>query len=155
MNPREISLPVVAAALGLSTACALGAGSAAAPKVAIETATAKSYEVRVEVANDDRTRARGLMDREKLDENAGMLFLFPDSEDHNFWMKNTLIPLDMIFIGDDGRVVGIVAEARPRTLELRSVGEKSRYVLEVNGGYCLKRGIRKGDRVRFVDVPRF
>jgi hypothetical protein len=145
----------LAAALALGAAYAAGSGSGSAPKVILETAAKKSYQVKVEVANDDLARARGLMFRRSLGEDSGMLFIFPDSEDHAFWMKNTLIPLDMIFIGEDGQVVGVVERAAPQTLNPRSVGAPSRYVLEVNGGYCAKRGIAAGDRVRFEGVPRF
>jgi uncharacterized membrane protein (UPF0127 family) len=111
--------------------------------------------VRVELARDDTARARGLMNRERLDDDAGMLFLFPTSEDHGFWMKNTLIPLDMLFIEEDGRIAGIVERAEPHSLTLRTVGAPSRYVLEVNGGWASRRGVRAGDRVRFENGPRF
>ena len=74
-----------------------------------------------------------------------MLFLFEESAPHGFWMKNTLIPLDMIFIGEDGRIVGIVESATPGSTALRDVGAPSRYVLEVNGGWSAARGVRPGD----------
>ena len=138
----------------LGFACAAGSGNGAGPRVVLESA-GERHAVRVELARDDAERARGLMYREKLDDDAGMLFLFPVAEDHGFWMKNTLIALDMIFIGEDGRVVGVVENAAPRSLDLRSVGAPSRYVLEVNGGWAARRGVRKGDKVRFESVPRF
>jgi uncharacterized membrane protein (UPF0127 family) len=70
-------------------------------------------------------------------------------------MKNTLIPLDMIFIAEDGRIAGIVARAIPGDLTPRSAGGPSRYVLEVNGGWAEAHGVTPGDRVRFEGVPAF
>jgi hypothetical protein len=107
----------------------------------------------VEVARDDETRARGLMNRDHLDANKGMLFVFDQMERLSFWMKNTLIPLDMIFIDDTGVVVGVVANAEPLTETSRRVDAKSQYVLEVQGGMAEKRGITPGVRVRFEGVP--
>jgi uncharacterized membrane protein (UPF0127 family) len=129
--------------------------SAARPRVVVETASGGRHAVTVELARTDAERARGLMHRSELAEDAGMLFLFGESGDHSFWMKETLIPLDMIFIDDEGRIVGIVERAEPRTLSPRSVGAPSRYVLEVNGGWARSRGVARGDRVRFENVPRF
>jgi uncharacterized membrane protein (UPF0127 family) len=126
-----------------------------APRVVVETAAGGRHAVAVEIARTDAQRARGLMDRASLADDAGMLFLFEETADHSFWMKNTLISLDMIFIDEEGRVVGIVERAEPRTLAPRSVGEPSRYVLEVVGGWARARGVRAGDRVRFENVPRF
>lgn len=121
-------------------------------RVVVETAAGKHLTVPVEVARTDAERARGLMRRAELAPDAGMLFLFEASEDHTFWMKDTLIPLDMIFIDEDGRIVGIVERAEPLTLTPREVGAASRYVLEVNGGWAAAHGVRTGDRVRFENV---
>jgi uncharacterized membrane protein (UPF0127 family) len=82
-----------------------------------------------------------------------MLFLFEASEVRAFWMKNTLIPLDMIFIDDGGRVAGIVREAEPLTLTPRTPGVPARFVLEVRGGWAARHGVAPGDRVRFEGVP--
>ncbi len=139
-------------------ACAAKKGSdpsVPAPSVVVETADGARHAVTVELARTDRDRAKGLMDRSSLPEGAGMLFLFDESSVHSFWMKNTLIPLDMIFISEDGTIAGIVENAEPRTLTERSVGRPSRYVLEVNGGWSRAHGVRAGDRVRFENVPRF
>ncbi len=139
-------------------ACASQKGSeptVPAPRVVVETSSGARLAVDVELARNDRERARGLMDRPSLPENAGMLFVFDESAVQSFWMKNTLIPLDMLFISDDGHVVGIVESAEPRTLSPRTVGKPSRYVLEVNGGWSRAHGVRAGDRVRFENVPRF
>lgn len=132
------------------------AGAAGAPpRVVIETAAGARHAVAVELARNDAERAKGLMFRTQLAEDAGMLFLFDEATVHEFWMKNTLIPLDMIFISDDGRITGIVARAIPGDLSPRSAGGRSRYVLEVNGGWAERHGVRAGDRVRFEGISRF
>jgi uncharacterized membrane protein (UPF0127 family) len=137
--------------------CASGSPESVAPRarVVIETARGERPAVTVELARTDAERAKGLMHRRELAPDAGMLFLFDETSEHAFWMKNTLIPLDMIFIGDDGRVTGVVARAVPGDLRARSAGGPSRYVLEVNGGWAEAHGVAPGDRVRFENVPRF
>lgn len=123
-------------------------------RVIIEAASSgRAYAVDVELARTDAERERGLMFRESLPRDAGMLFTFEDDDDHSFWMKNTLIPLDMLFIDSDMHVAGIVQNAEPKTLTPRTVGKASRYVLEVNGGWCADHGVKPGDRVRFEGVP--
>jgi uncharacterized membrane protein (UPF0127 family) len=113
--------------------------------------------VDVEIANTDELRRRGLMYRQNLAPDAGMLFLFQNDEIHQFWMKNTLIPLDMIFIRKDGTVAGVVENAEPKTLTGRSVSKESRHVLEVNGGFARLHGIGEGTRVSYehVDLTGF
>lgn len=123
-----------------------------APRVLIE-AGGGEHVFRVEIADTDQTRARGLMFRDQLDENAGMLFLFDRMARQSFWMKNTRIPLDMLFIDEHGEIVGIVENAEPFTLSSRGVSRSSRYVLELNGGTCRRLGIRAGMTSRFVGVP--
>ena len=151
---------VVAAALALllPTACASRAPEPAAtpaPRVVVETRAGAHHVVAVELARTDAERARGLMHRTALAPDAGMLFLFDESAEHAFWMKNTLIPLDMIFIAEDGRIAGIVARAVPGDLSPRSAGGPSRYVLEVNGGWAEAHGVAPGDRARFENVRPF
>ena len=109
----------------------------------------------VELARSDEERTRGLMNRRELAPEAGMLFLFSENEQRAFWMKNTLIPLDMLFIDDGGRVVGLIEQAEPLTTSPRDPGVPSRYVLEVNGGWAARHGVRPGDRIQFENVPRF
>jgi uncharacterized membrane protein (UPF0127 family) len=152
---------VIARALLLllvTTACANAKGrdpGAVASRVIVETAAGARHSVSVELARTDSERARGLMFRKSLAPDAGMLFLFEESAEHGFWMQNTLIPLDMIFVDDGGRIVGIVERAEPLTTTPRTVGAPSRYVLEVNGGWSAAHGVARGDRVRFENVPRF
>jgi len=105
--------------------------------------------VAVEVANTGAQRELGLMYRKHLDENAGMIFVFPNAARQNFWMHDTVISLDMIFADAAGRVTGIVANAEPFSDKLLGVEGDSEYVLEVNGGFCTKNGIKPGDRFDF------
>jgi uncharacterized membrane protein (UPF0127 family) len=146
-------------ALVLVGACASRPAEPAAvappPRVIVETAAGDRLPVAVELARTDEELTRGLMHRRQLAADAGMLFLFSESGPRAFWMKNTFIPLDMIFIDDGGRVVGLVERAEPLTTSPRDPGVPSRYVLEVNGGWAARHGVRPGDRVRFENVPRF
>jgi uncharacterized protein len=128
-------------------------GCARGPCVAIVAPDgATRATISVEVANTIEQRERGLMFRKHLDDNAGMIFIFPDSQPRNFWMHNTDIPLDMIFVDPQFRVIGIVANAAPHTDTLRNVDGSSQYVLEVNGGFCAKHGIQPGDRFDFQNL---
>ncbi|WP_245531387.1 DUF192 domain-containing protein [Asticcacaulis biprosthecium] len=101
----------------------------------------------VEIAANFQTRAQGMMCRTKLADNEGMLFEFQDVAERAFWMNNTLIPLDIIYIAPDGRIVSIQKNARPldRT-PLPSQGMASG-VLEVRGGMSDKLGLKPGDQV--------
>jgi uncharacterized membrane protein (UPF0127 family) len=110
------------------------------------------WVVRVELARNDAQRARGLMFRRELPRDQGMLFIFEETSEHPFWMHNTLIPLDLIFLGDDRKVVGVVANAEPQTDTQRTVPQASRYVVEVNGGEAAAHGIGTGTRTVFVSV---
>jgi uncharacterized membrane protein (UPF0127 family) len=123
-----------------------------APRVIIETAAGVRLPVSVDLARSEEELTLGLMNRRQLAPEAGMLFLFSQNEPRAFWMKNTLIPLDMLFIDDGGRVVGLIERAEPLTTSPRDPGVASRYVLEVNGGWAARHGVRPGDRVQFENV---
>jgi uncharacterized membrane protein (UPF0127 family) len=125
---------------------------APAPRVAIDTGGRKVV-FRVEVALTPEEHARGLMYRTRLADDAGMVFVFDEPQVQRFWMKNTLIPLDMIFIGADRRVVGVVENAAPETEDERRVGPPSQYVLEIAGGLCARLGIHAGEPVELQEVP--
>jgi uncharacterized membrane protein (UPF0127 family) len=116
-------------------------------RVILKDAYAGAHAVDAEVAASDEATTRGLMWRTQLADGKGMLFIFQDERVRSFWMRNTLIPLDMIFISADGTIVGIVRQAVPRTLTSRSVGVSSKYVLEVPGGWSDRTGIQAGSRV--------
>lgn len=102
----------------------------------------------LEVVSTDGGRAQGLMYRKHMESNAGMLFLFPVEQELRFWMKNTLIPLDMIFIDSKWKVVGVVANAVPLTEEPRGVSGMSKYVIELNGGVAKILGVTAGSTVK-------
>jgi len=126
-------------------------GASGGPLARIHSA-AGTVDVVLVVADTPDARTRGLMSRKHLPRGRGMLFVFDEEEDHEFWMKNTLIPLDMIFIAADGRIVGVAAEATPLSTAAVGVGHPSRFVLEVPGGWAARRGIKAGDRVELVAV---
>ena len=106
--------------------------------------------VECDLALTPSERAKGLMYRKTaLGPNKGMLFIMDANEDHGFWMKNTYIPLDMIFITEDSVVAGIVQDAEPLTETSRKCGASSRYVLEVDAGTCKRHGISVGSTVIF------
>jgi uncharacterized membrane protein (UPF0127 family) len=137
--------------LALCLLAAVAAGCTRDPTVAIYASNGKQLAaVNVELALTPATRKQGLMYRNHLEESAGMLFVFPISERLTFWMKNTEIPLDMIFADSSDKVVGIVANAQPYSLRSLGPDANAQYVLEVNGGFCARHGIRIGDRMRFV-----
>jgi uncharacterized protein len=111
------------------------------------------WTVQVELARTREEHAQGLMFRWELKPDHGMLFIFSDSQKRNFWMKNTRIPLDMIFIAPDRRIAGIAANTEPYTETSRGVDAPSQWVLEVAGGEAQKHGLAAGDRVYFFGVP--
>lgn len=117
-------------------------------------APAGEVVVPVEIVSTRAQIERGLMYREHLPPDQGMLFLM--SEEHNwpFWMHNTLIPLDIMYIASDMTVVGIVENAEPKTDTLRDVNRPSLYVLEVNGGFSAAHKIATGAKVQFEGVPK-
>lgn len=106
-----------------------------------------SPRVEVELAKLPHDVERGLMYRRSMPDDHGMLFKLDGRREHTFWMHNTCIPLDMLFIDDDGVIVGIVEGAAPLTDTTRSVGCPSVFVLEVNGGWTRKRGVVPGQKI--------
>jgi uncharacterized protein len=139
----------------LLTVIALGAAGAACktvrtptPTVTVDTGERK-IPFKVELAITPQEHERGLMYREHLAPDAGMLFISESPRRQVFWMKNTLIPLDMIFIGADWRIAGIVENAEPKSLSAREIAAPSQYVLEIGGGLSARHGIRAGQAVDF------
>jgi uncharacterized membrane protein (UPF0127 family) len=122
------------------------------PRVVISTKGGKELTVRVEVADTPAKRELGLQYRRELDEDQGMLFLFPTERVQSFWMKNTPLSLDIIFIGSHRRIVGIIHQAIPFSTASLSVTAPSQFVLEIKGGLSRLRGIEVGDAVRFEGV---
>ncbi len=115
--------------------------------LAIETADGRRHAFEVELALTGEQHAQGLMYRRSLAQDAGMLFLYSGAGMLSMWMKNTAIPLDMMFIAPDGRIVDVVERTVPYSLETISARFAASAVLEVNGGTISRLGIQPGDRV--------
>lgn len=113
----------------------------------------KTHHFRVELAVTHGEQARGLMFREKMADDEGMIFPYNPPRVVGFWMKNTLIPLDMIFIGPDGRIINIIANATPHSRDARLSEGRVKAVLELNGGMAAKLGITPGDLVKWEAAP--
>lgn len=105
------------------------------------------HSFRIELAVTPEARQKGLMHRRQMPANAGMLFIFPEPARHGFWMKNTLIPLDMLFATADGRIVHVHHNAQPHSLASIMPDVASVAVLEINGGLSRRLGIGVGDRI--------
>jgi uncharacterized membrane protein (UPF0127 family) len=125
----------------------------AQPQVTVIPKQGREVTFEVEVADTPAKREMGLQYRRELAENRGMIFLFPREDQLAFWMKNTPVPLDMIFINGERKIVGIVEKTVPFSLESRSVSGRSQYVLEINGGLSRRYGFEAGDSVRFDGFP--
>lgn len=106
-------------------------------------------KIEVEIAENEAERAKGLMFRSAIPDSAGMLFIFERSEPQGFWMKNTSIPLDIIYVGSDKKIVSIAENTRPFSEEsIPSMGD-AHYVVEVNAGFTKRNNILSGDAISF------
>lgn len=121
----------------------------AQPRVSIIAKEGREITFQVEIADTPTKREMGLQYRRELAPDQGMIFLFPAEAQQSFWMKNTPIPLDMIFISAERKIVGIVENTVPFSLDGRSVSGTSQFVLEINGGLSRRYGFKAGDSVRF------
>lgn len=138
-----IALPLVLVLL-------LFAGPAPAQETSelwIETAAGARYRFGIELAVTPEQQAQGLMNRPEMAADSGMLFIFEPMRPVSFWMKNTLISLDMLFVGADGRIVNIGARTEPLSMASVPSDGPVRAVLEINGGLSAMLGIRPGDRI--------
>lgn len=124
----------------------------AQPQVVIQTKQGREVRFQVEIAETPAKRELGLQYRRELADNRGMLFLFPLEKENAFWMKNTPISLDMVFIDASHRIVGIIEKTVPFSTESRSVSVPSQFVLEIKAGLSRRHGFEAGDRVRFEGV---
>jgi hypothetical protein len=106
-------------------------------------------EIDIEIADNDDKRMTGLMFRTSLKEDQGMLFIFPYETEQSFWMKNTVLSLDMIFVNSKNEIVNIHHNTTPFSEESYSSGKPAIYVVEVNAGYSNKLGIKEGDKILF------
>lgn len=121
-------------------------------RVTLEGAGGKKLPIDAEIAATRDSRTRGLMWRYALPEGTGMLFIFEREQPLSFWMRNTLIPLDMIFIDARGKIVSVIERAEPRTLSSRPSTGPATYVLEVPGGFCAAHGVKAGSTVGFEGI---
>jgi uncharacterized membrane protein (UPF0127 family) len=130
-----------------------GAAQAADPaEIALFSQSAR-HVFKVEIAATPEARNLGLMFRRELAPDGGMLFDFKQTQPVSMWMRNTLIPLDMLFIAENGRVVNIAERAVPGSLTSITSAEPVRYVLEVAGGTASRIGLKAGDRAQLPAPP--
>lgn len=108
--------------------------------------------LKLELAATPETREHGLMKRRELKPVDGMLFIFPEAGDYGFWMKNTLIPLDMLFVAENRTIVSIAANTVPNSRTIHSASQPIRAVIELDGGRANRDAIDVGDKVRY-DLP--
>lgn len=118
----------------------------------VEMSSGKTQDFVVELALDDGQRALGLMFRKSMPPENGMLFDFDETRAVAMWMRNTLIPLDMLFIGSDGRITHIHENAVPHSEAIISSRGPVKFVLELNGGTAKRYGIKPGDMVRSAQI---
>jgi uncharacterized membrane protein (UPF0127 family) len=143
---------LLAGLLASAAACRGDSGDA----VVLHGRDGSTVRVAVEIAATPRAREIGLMYRDALATDSGMLFVFPKKSPQSFWMRNTRIPLDIVYLDDDGRIVRIHRKTEPFTDTPRPSGAPVRFVLEVDGGYMEQHGVGEGDRVelgRLKDTP--
>ncbi len=114
-----------------------------------KTRTRRMATIDIEIADSEYERTRGLMYRTRLPENAGMLFIFEDSRPRSFWMRNTPLPLDIIFVDEKERIVGIHRKATPLSYAPIESKKKAKYVVEVHAGFCDAHGLSVGDFIAF------
>jgi uncharacterized membrane protein (UPF0127 family) len=115
----------------------------------VTTAEGAKHRFTVEVARTPEEQARGLMERQSLAPDRGMIFPYEQPQPVAFWMKNTLIPLDMIFVAPGGRILRVEANTVPLSLDPVGSGEAVEAVLEIAGGRSAELGIAAGDRVEW------
>jgi uncharacterized membrane protein (UPF0127 family) len=145
---RSSASPFLLLVPWLFYACA----SAVTPQVVLHPQKGEPIRVSVEIADTPQKRSFGLMYRRDLPESHGMLFLFPREEPLSFWMKNTPLPLDIIFINAGHTIVSIAQNTTPFSEKPLPSASPAQFVLEVNGGFCQRHGVATGDRVEFTGV---
>lgn len=138
---------IVAATLVLASCTKAATG----PVVTVHSASGDAA-VRVELALTREAQARGLMYRTELGEDEGMLFVFADESERTFWMSNTPIPLDIVYIRSDRSIVSIAANTTPYSEAKIPSRGPAKYVLEVRGGWAARHGVKAGDAVTMPDV---
>lgn len=145
---RRLALAVVALCVVAQAALAV----CAPDRLIVDTGRARQ-EFTIELADTDATRGKGLMNRPHLPSAAGMLFAYPAPQRAQFWMANTLIPLDMIFAGPDGVILGVNENAVPLDRSVIDGGDGVQFVLEINGGLARRMGIAAGGALHHPIIP--
>jgi uncharacterized protein len=147
MRPRRILLALL---LGLSLVAPAAADTLEKRDLTIVTAAGPQRFV-VELATTREQKERGLMFRQDLAPDAGMLFIYPSDDEIDMWMANTFLPLDMIFFAADGRITKVAERTVPLSQATIGSDGPARGVLEVNGGTASRLGIKVGDRLTYKE----
>jgi uncharacterized protein len=138
---------LISLALVLLTCWTMAQAQDAPQKLPTISMNAGMHLIRAELAQTPEQRSIGLMHRSKMDANEGMLFAFESAAEQCFWMKNTLLPLSIAFLADDGQVVN-VEDMAPQSLNAHCSKRPVRFALEMNQGWFAKRGIKPGSRLQ-------
>jgi hypothetical protein len=145
---RQMSKRFLFSAVSIAVAALVPVGAnAELPQLELN---AGIHVIRAEVANTFPTRGRGLMQRDFLEPNQGMLFVFDDVYRHCMWMKNTLIPLSVAFLDENGAIINI-AEMAPQTEISHCATKPARFALEMNQGWFARRGLAAGTRIQGIE----
>jgi uncharacterized protein len=154
---RIIAIAAALLIAPLPTACQRSSETAEEPAelltVSIRTINGAKHDFRVEVARTEAQQERGLMYRTELSPDGGMLFAFDAPKPRSFWMKNTVLPLDMLFIREDGSVAKLAEQTIPQSLDPVVCTEPVIAVLEIAGGRAASLGIAEGDHVGWSGGP--
>ncbi len=141
---RLLTLNAALVAAALLLAC--GRPHPPEPYVTLTASDGRPVDVHVEIASTDEQRQRGLTGRQPLSDGEGMIFVFPESQDWNFWMKDTPVPLSLACISEELRVVGLI-DLQPLSLEFRHPGVPYRYAVEAPQGFFQRNGVTLGSAV--------
>lgn len=109
-------------------------------------------QIDIELATNDQERAQGLMYRKSMLDTQGMLFIFPHAEEQSFWMKDTYISLDIVYLDEKKEIVSVQKYTTPLSEESLPSFKKAQYVLEVNAGFCDKYHIAYGDKIAYKEI---
>ncbi|HUU25425.1 MAG TPA: DUF192 domain-containing protein [Methyloceanibacter sp.] len=140
---------IIAAFAALAVPILLGTAIAAGTGTLVLKTNSGEHRYTVEIATTNGERATGLMFRRSLPEDAGMIFIYDPPQQVSMWMRNTYIPLDMVFITAEGRVRRVEANTEPFSTDVINSGGAVAAVLELNAGQAAKTGVRPGDQVIF------
>ena len=144
MSANLLRLLTAVPALAFSLACSAQTGPQKLPSTRLN---AGIHNIQAEVARTPQQREIGLMFRESMGPNEGMLFAFDEPATQCFWMRNTFLPLSVAFVADDGTIVNL-DEMKPQTLDSHCSAKPVRFVLEMNKDWFAKRGIKPGFKLK-------